>query len=94
MLPKIKVFLWLTTREGLPTCEFLITRRLEITNCVIFVISLVKILTTFLNLVLLSKELEIVLNITVRLLSFMNVILFPVLNWFIKTRAENMGRTR
>ena len=29
---KIKTFLWLTLREALPTCEFPIMRRLEITN--------------------------------------------------------------
>ena len=33
LLPKIKIFFWLAIREALPICEFLITRRLEITNC-------------------------------------------------------------
>ena len=32
LLPKIKVFLWLTIREALPTCDFLVARRIEITN--------------------------------------------------------------
>ena len=32
LLLKIKVFLWLTIREALPKCDFLISRRLEITN--------------------------------------------------------------
>ena len=32
LLPKIKVFLELLLRETLPTCEFLIARRIEITN--------------------------------------------------------------
>ena len=31
-LPKIKVFLWLTIREALPTCDYLTARRIEITN--------------------------------------------------------------
>ena len=32
-MPQIKLFLWLLVmREALPTCEFLIARRLEITN--------------------------------------------------------------
>ena len=33
LVSKIKVFLWLAISETLPTCEFLIIRRLEITNC-------------------------------------------------------------
>ena len=32
VFPKIKVFILLTIREALPTCEFLIDRRLEITK--------------------------------------------------------------
>ena len=32
LLRKIKFFLWLVIRDVLPTCEFLIARRLEITN--------------------------------------------------------------
>ena len=36
LLMKIKVFLWLTIREALPTCDFLIARRLEITNTCYF----------------------------------------------------------
>ena len=32
LLSKIKVFLWLVLREALPTCDFLIARKLEITN--------------------------------------------------------------
>ena len=32
LLPKIKFFLWLVIRDAFPTREFLIARRLEITN--------------------------------------------------------------
>ena len=32
LFPKIKVFLWLVLIEALPTCEFFIYRRIEITN--------------------------------------------------------------
>ena len=32
LLPKIKFFLWLVITDVLPTCEFLIVRRMKITN--------------------------------------------------------------
>ena len=32
LLPKIKIFLWLLIRNALPTCDFLIAKKLEIPN--------------------------------------------------------------
>ena len=82
--PKIKVFLWLTIRKALPTCDFLISRQLEITNTCYLFSKIAKILIMFSNCALLPKEYVIVLNVIVPLLSSMRVISFLSLNRFTK----------